>query len=195
MFSHWSDVPPEEMSDLMPLCEFESADFKIDEHCIDVSVPAEKLFPVVCRLGGEHGWLHANILWKIRGWVDRLIGGVGLNRGRKDQDQLCVGDSVDFWRVEKLVPGRELLLRAEMISPGLSWLQLELVPVNNASTQIVLRAHFIPKPFWGELYWMFMSKFHDYIFRGMLAHFKSEGERDFSAEKTPTLQPVIDGRV
>jgi hypothetical protein len=59
-------------------------------------------------------------LWKIRGWVDRLIGGVGLNRGRKDEEQLRVGDSVDFWRVEKLVAGRELLLRAEMISPGLS---------------------------------------------------------------------------
>jgi len=194
VFSHWSDVPPEEMSDLMPLCEYESAEFKIDEHCIDVSVPAEKLFPVICRLGGTHGWLHANILWKIRGWVDRLIGGVGLNRGRKDEEQLRVGDSVDFWRVEKLVVDRELLLRAEMISPGLSWLQLQLVPANNATTQIVLRAHFIPKPFWGGLYWMFMSKFHDYIFRGMLAHFKEEGERDFSKAGNPTLQPASDGR-
>jgi len=106
--------------------------------------------------------------------MDRVIGGVGLRRGRRDDNHLRVGDSVDFWRVEKLAPNRDLLLRAEMISPGLSWLQLELEPRGENLTRLILRAHFIPKPFWGDLYWLSISKFHDYIFRGMLAYFQKQ---------------------
>ncbi len=174
VYSHWSDVPPEEMSELLPICEYNSSEFMVDEHFTDIPVKPEVLFPVICRIGGNHGWLHANILWEIRGAVDRILGGVGLSRGRRDDNQLRVGDSVDFWRVEKLVPNQELLLRAEMKSPGLSWLQFELSPQNRDSTRLTLRAHFIPQPFWGNLYWMAMGKFHDYIFKGMLEYFHKE---------------------
>ncbi len=174
VFSHWSDVSPGRMADLMPLCEYESAEFMIDEHSIEIPTPPEIIFPIICRIGGNHGWVHANYLWKIRGAVDRLLGGVGLNRGRRDNNQLRVGDSIDFWRVEKLEPNQELLLRAEMLSPGLSWLQLELNPKDNKRTQLILRAHFIPKPFWGNLYWALMAKFHNYIFTGMLNYFRRE---------------------
>jgi len=82
------------------------------------------------------------------------------------------GDSLDFWRVEKLEPNKELLLRGELISPGLSWLQFLLDPGTNRSTKLTLKAHFIPNPFWGQIYWFLMSKFHTYIFKGMLAHFR-----------------------
>jgi len=174
VFSHWNNVPPEKMSDWMPLCEFEAAQFKVDEHFIDIPAAASRVFPIICRVGGRHGWVHGNLLWQIRGWMDRIIGGVGLNRGRRDDNNLRVGDAVDFWRVEKLVPGRELLLRAEMISPGLSWLQLELEPRGENLTRLILRAHFIPKPFWGDLYWLSISKFHDYIFQGMLVRFQKQ---------------------
>jgi uncharacterized protein YbjT (DUF2867 family)/uncharacterized protein YndB with AHSA1/START domain len=167
VFSHWSDVSPQNMSDLLPLCEFESSEFIIDEHVIEIPVPPEQVFPVVCQIGDKHGWNHANILWKIRGLLDRVLGGVGLQRGRRDPGHLRVGDSVDFWRVEKLEPNRELLLRAEMITPGLSWLQFQLEP-NEGGTRLTLRAHFIPKPFWGNLYWLILSYFHPYIFKGML---------------------------
>ena len=78
---------------------------------------------------------------------------------------------MDFWRVEKLDPNKELLLRAELISPGLSWLQFELHPVENGNTRLALTAHFIPYPFWGRVYWFVMSKFHTYIFKGMLDYF------------------------
>ena len=172
--SHWSDVPPEKMSDLMPLYEYESSHFKIDEHSIDIPADPDVIFPIICRVGGNHGWAHANLLWEIRGWIDRMIGGVGLIRGRRDANQLRVGDAVDFWRVEKIQAGTELLLRAEMISPGFSWLQFELVPGDYETTRVVLRAHFIPKPFWGDLYWLLMSKFHSYIFQGMLKSFRRE---------------------
>ena len=172
VFSHWSDVPPERTTDLMPLCEYESSNFMIDEHSVDISAPAETIFPIICRVGGKHGWIAANLLWKIRGAVDRMLGGPGLNRGRRDDNQLREGDSVDFWRVEKLEMNKELLLRAEMISPGLSWLQFLLEPQGSGKTRLILRAHFIPQPFWGNIYWFLMAKFHDYIFKGMLSYFR-----------------------
>lgn len=174
VFSHWSDVPPERMTDLMPICQYESSDFVMDEHSIEISARPEEIFPIICRLGGKHGWVHGNILWQIRGAVDRLLGGPGLNRGRRDENQLREGDSIDFWRVEKLEKNKELLLRAEMLSPGLSWLQLLLEPQESDKTRLILKAHFIPQPFWGQLYWNVMAKFHNYIFTGMLSSFQQE---------------------
>jgi uncharacterized protein YbjT (DUF2867 family) len=174
VFSHWSDVPPENMKDLLPLCEFESSEFIIEEHGIGIPIAPENVFPVVCQIGGKHGWNHANILWEVRGLIDRLLGGVGLQRGRRDSVHLRVGDSVDFWRVEKLEPNRELLLRAEMITPGLSWLEFQLNPDDEGGTHLTLKAHFIPKPFWGNLYWVVLSNFHSYIFKGMLEFFRKK---------------------
>ncbi len=174
VFSHWSDVPPENMSDLLPLCQFEASEFIVDEHGIDIPATPEHVFPVICQIGGKHGWNHANLLWEIRGLIDRLLGGVGLQRGRRDSDHLRVGDSVDFWRVEKLEPNRELLLRAEMITPGLSWLEFQLSPSDGGGTHLTLKAHFIPKPFLGNLYWAVLSNFHSYIFKGMLKFFRKK---------------------
>ncbi len=178
VFSHWSDVPPERMTDLMPICQYESSDFVMDEHSIEIPARPEDIFPIICRIGGKHGWVHGNTLWQIRGAVDRLLGGPGLNRGRRDENQLREGDSIDFWRVEKLEKNKELLLRAEMLSPGLSWLQLLLEPQGPDRTKLILKAHFIPQPFWGQLYWNFMAKFHNYIFTGMLSSFQQEAMKE-----------------
>jgi uncharacterized protein YbjT (DUF2867 family) len=184
VYSHWSDVPPENMADLLPLCEFESSNFIVEEHSRDIPAPAEAVFQSICRIGGSHGWVHANLLWKTRGFIDRVLGGVGLNRGRRDPNDLRIGDSVDFWRVENLTPNRELLLRAELISPGLSWLQFALQPTENGHTRLTLRAHFIPDPVWGHVYWTVLSKFHTYIFKGMLDYFFKESVQ---AIKSDTL--------
>ncbi|VAX33062.1 hypothetical protein MNBD_NITROSPINAE05-245 [hydrothermal vent metagenome] len=178
VFSHWSDVPPEKMTDLLPLCEYESTDFMLDEHSIEIDAGPDVVFPVICRIGGQHGWVHGNILWQVRGAVDRLLGGPGLNRGRRDENQLREGDSIDFWRVEKLEMNKQLLLRAEMLSPGLSWLQFLLEPLGSDRTRLTLKAHFIPQPFWGPLYWSFMAKFHNYIFTGMLSSFQKEAMKE-----------------
>ena len=174
VFSHWSDVRPANMADLLPICEFEASDFIIEEHDVLIPVSPEEVFPHICKIGGKHGWNHANLLWEIRGWIDRLLGGVGLHRGRRDLSNLRAGDSVDFWRVEKLEINRELLLRAEMITPGLSWLQFQLNLEAEKTTRLTLRAHFIPKPFWGNIYWSVLSSFHSYIFKGMLENFKKQ---------------------
>lgn len=190
VFSHWTDVPPEQMSDLMPMCEFESADFVIEAHSIDIPASPEKIFGLITQIGGDHGWCHGNFLWKIRGFIDRLIGGVGLQRGRRDQRELRLGDSLDFWRVEKLEENKVLLLRAEMISPGYSWLQFELDPTANEKTRLTLTAHFIPYPFWGQLYWTILSKFHTYIFKGMLKYFYQESTRP-DLEK---MESVVGGK-
>jgi len=178
VYSHWSDVPPERMTDLLPLCQYESSDFLMDEHSLEILASPKVIFPIICRLGGKHGWVHGNVLWRIRGAVDRLLGGPGLNRGRRDENQLREGDSIDFWRVEKLVMNKELLLRAEMLSPGLSWLQIILEPRGSDKTRLILMAHFIPHPFWGHLYWNMMAKFHNYIFAGMLAFFQKEAMKE-----------------
>ncbi|MGV7221482.1 MAG: SDR family oxidoreductase [Nitrospinales bacterium] len=177
VFSHWADVPPDKMKNLMPLCEYESSNFMVEEHSIEISANAHQVFNLITKIGGEQGWLQGNILWRIRGLIDRIFGGVGLQRGRRDPDKLRVGDSLDFWRVEKLEPDKELLLRAELISPGLSWLQFQLEPTSNQSTKLTLKAHFIPKPFWGQIYWSVLSKFHTYIFTGMLVHFKRKATK------------------
>ncbi|OGW14146.1 MAG: hypothetical protein A3K09_01440, partial [Nitrospinae bacterium RIFCSPLOWO2_12_FULL_47_7] len=174
VFSHWADVPPAQMRDLMPLCEYESSEFIVEEHSMDIPVGADKVFQVVMRIGGENGWFYGNTLWRIRGFIDRLLGGVGLQRGRRDPTHLRVGDSLDFWRVEKLERNKELLLRAEMISPGYSWLQFLLTPVSATTTRLTLKAHFIPYPIWGHLYWHSLSIIHTNIFTGMLSHFYRE---------------------
>ncbi|MDH3255982.1 MAG: SDR family oxidoreductase [Nitrospinota bacterium] len=186
VYSHWSDVPPENMADLLPLCEFESSNFIVEEHSKDIPAPAEAVFLSICRIGGSHGWVHANLLWKIRGFIDRVLGGVGLNRGRRDPNDLRIGDSVDFWRVENLTPNRELLLRAELISPGLSWLQFTLQPVDNGHTRLTLKAHFIPDPIWGHVYWTLLSKFHTYIFQGMLDYFYKESVQSVKTDRLNT---------
>jgi uncharacterized protein YbjT (DUF2867 family) len=177
VYSHWTDVSPDQMRDLLPLCEYESANFFVDEHSIDIPANSNTVFQLITQIGGKNGWLQGNILWRIRGLFDRLFGGVGLQRGRRDPSNLRVGDSLDFWRVEKLELDKELLLRGELISPGLSWLQFQLDPGPNHSTKLTLKAHFIPKPFWGQIYWFLMSKFHTYIFTGMLNHFYQKAKQ------------------
>jgi uncharacterized protein YbjT (DUF2867 family) len=178
VFSRWSDVPPEGMSDLLPLSEYESAHFRIDEHSLEIPAAPDVLFRLITRIGGNHGWFHGNFLWWLRGFLDRMVGGVGLHRGRRDIHDLRVGDTIDFFRVERLDVDKELLLRAEMISPGLSWLQFQLDPVSEKSTRLTFRLHFIPYPFWGDIYWFSLLKFHAFIFKGLLRYFYKESQKE-----------------
>ena len=94
----------------------------VDSRTAEVEVPPDVAFAPIQRIGGTNGWYYGNILWKLRGWLDLLVGGVGLRRGRRDPLDLQVGDAVDFWRVEAIEPGRRLRLAAEMRAarPGLA---------------------------------------------------------------------------
>ena len=138
-----------------------------DVRTICVNVPPEAAFAPIRRIGGTRGWYYANWLWQLRGWLDQLAGGGGLRRGRRDPDELRVGDMVDFWRVEAIKPGQHLRLSAEMKLPGHAWLEFE---VTGDSTGCVIRqtATFDARGLLGRAYWYSVCPLHELVFSGML---------------------------
>ena len=133
-----------------------------------IQASAESAYKVVTSLGGEVGWLYLNPLWVWRGRLDRWLGGVGYRRGRRDADDLRVGDALDFWRVEAIEDNRSLRLRAEMKMPGKGWLHFEIKPQIDGSTELVQTAYYAPKGLFGLLYWYALFIPHKYIFDGMI---------------------------
>ena len=144
-----------------------------------VHAPAVQVFGVLQGLGGKAGWLYANLLWQIRGWLDRWLGGVGMSRGRGGGASLRAGDCVDFWRVEEVVPGKQLSLRAEMKLPGRAWLQFALLPESRERTLLRCYAWFEPRGLAGEFYWGVLYPIHVLIFRGMVRAIALKSEDRF----------------
>jgi hypothetical protein len=132
-----------------------------------VPVKVDAVFNVVQRIGGKNGWFFANWVWTLRGWIDLLFGGVGMRRGRRDPDTLRVGDVVDCWRVEALVPRKLIRLAAEMRLPGRAWLEFELGE-DNGRAVIRQTAVFDPVGLSGLLYWYALYPAHQFVFAGML---------------------------
>jgi uncharacterized protein YbjT (DUF2867 family) len=134
-----------------------------------VRVPAEpeKVYRTFASLGGDRGWLVWNWAWSIRGFIDQLVGGPGLRRSRRHAHDLLPGESVDFWRVERVVPGRLLRLRAEMKLPGGAWMQWEALP-EDGGTRLVQTALFAPNGFWGYVYWVALYPIHGRIFSDLV---------------------------
>ena len=128
-------------------------------------------------IGGDNGYSTATWAWQLRGFADRLVGGVGLRRGRRDPNKLIVGDAVDFWRVEEMIPGKLLRLRAEMKMPGLAWLEFELAVDETTGESVVTQtATYAPKGLWGHLYWWLVFPMHGIVFPSM-ARFVLKGKR------------------
>ncbi|MEY9886589.1 uncharacterized protein YbjT (DUF2867 family) [Catenulispora sp. MAP5-51] len=138
-----------------------------DARSFFLSAPPEEVWRAVEGIGGETGWYSFPLAWAARGWLDRLSGGVGLGRGRRDPRTLRLGDTLDFWRVEAIDRGRLLRLRAEMKMPGLGWLEVLVVPADDGRTRYTQRAVFLPRGLFGHLYWWSMRPFHSVIYRGM----------------------------
>lgn len=115
-----------------------------DRRQLTMDAPPEALWRIVEGVGGDNGWYSFPLAWAVRGWLDRLAGGVGLRRGRRDAQRLRVGDSLDFWRVEAIEPGRLLRLRAEMRLPGLAWLEMSVDQDGRGRTRYRQRALFHP---------------------------------------------------
>jgi hypothetical protein len=130
-----------------------------------VAAPPEDVFAEVERLGGDAGWPYANLLWRIRGLMDRVVGGPGMRLGRRDPDHVRVGDAIDFWRVEDVRRPGLLRLRAEMRVPGRAWLQYEITPTATGC-RLVQTAFFEPKGLPGLAYWYVLYPVHGLIFRG-----------------------------
>jgi uncharacterized protein YbjT (DUF2867 family) len=129
--------------------------------------PAE-VWESIRTIGGERGWYYGNLLWKIRGFADKLIGGVGLRRGRRDPRHVRVGDALDFWRVLDVQENRKLTLLAEMKVPGEAMLEFTLTPRGDGRTELFQSARFLPRGLWGIVYWYLSAPFHVLIFKGML---------------------------
>lgn len=142
---------------------------------LQVDALPEKVFGVVTSLGGEKGWLVWNWAWRLRGFLDQIVGGPGLRRGRRHSHQLLPGEAVDFWRVEKIEAPNRLLLRAEMKVPGRAWLQYECHD-SDGGTRLVQTALFEPDGFFGILYWKLLYPIHKLIFSDMVKSVGAEAE-------------------
>ncbi len=139
----------------------------VDSRQVTVKCNRKKAMLPIRRLGGKTGWYFGNWLWKLRGFIDLLIGGVGLRRGRRDPEWPAPGDTLDFWRVEAFEPNRLLRLFAEMKLPGRAWLQFEIED-HEAGATIRQTAIFDPVGIFGLLYWYALYPLHSLIFGGML---------------------------
>lgn len=129
---------------------------------------ARDLWPAIGRLGGETGYYGADILWQVRGFLDVLAGGVGLNRGRRSKEHLQVGDALDFWRVLEVAPPSRLLLTAEMKTPGEALLEITITRLGPDRCELTLLSRFLPRGLPGMVYWYGLYPFHQYVFIHML---------------------------
>lgn len=139
----------------------------VDSRTITVPAPPAAAFRPIQRIGGETGWYGFDALWRLRGFMDLLVGGIGVRRGRRSPTDLRVGDTVDFWRVEAFEPDRLLRLAAEMKVPGRAWLEFEVVPEGTSSI-IRQTASFDPVGLFGRAYWYAVYPLHQLVFGGML---------------------------
>jgi len=148
----------------------------------------EQLWRVIEGIGGKNGWYSFPLAWAVRGWMDKLVGGVGLRRGRRDAKVLSPGDALDFWRVEKIDRGHSLRLRAEMKVPGKAWLELSAEPDGEGGSIYHQRAVFFPHGLGGRLYWFAILPFHGGIFSGMANRITAAAAAD--SKTKPTLMAV-----
>lgn len=144
-----------------------------------VSAPSDLVYRAFTSLGGHRGWPPYTLLWQIRGALDRLVGGVGMRRGRRHPQELRQGEALDFWRVEAVQPPSLLRLRAEMKLPGHGWLQFEAKALEDGSTELVQTAFFAPKGLGGLIYWYSIYPLHSLIFSKMIEAIASTAEKTF----------------
>ena len=156
-----------------------------DRRVVDVAAPPEAVFAEVQRVGGATGWPYANVLWRIRGIMDRAVGGVGFRLGRRDPDLLRVGDPIDFWRVEEVRPPSLLRLRDAMQMPGRAWLQYEILPEDDGrASMLVQTAYFEPRGLAGRAYWYGLMPVHPTLFKGMIAELAARAVARAEADRT-----------
>lgn len=139
----------------------------LDDRTRDCAASSDALWKVIEGIGGERGWYSMPMAWAARGFADKIVGGVGLRRGRVNPDTLKAGEALDWWRVERVDYGHFLRLRAEMKVPGLAWLELYAFSQPNGTSRYRQRAIFFPRGIAGRLYWFSILPFHGIIFSGM----------------------------
>ena len=162
----------------------------LDERKIVINAEPQRVFQAVCRIGGGHGWYAGDVLWRIRGWMDTLVGGPGLRRGRRDHERVEFGETLDFWRIVGLERNRRLSLLAEMKLPGIATLNFEMLPGKSAnSTALTMAARFRPRGIVGIAYWYSVLPLHNLVFGGMLRGIQRVAERTESDSQPPSPRP------
>jgi uncharacterized protein YbjT (DUF2867 family) len=163
----------------------------VDSRTVIVPVLPADAFAPIRRIGGKTGWYYGDWLWSVRGFMDLLIGGVGIRRGRRDQETIVAGDTIDCWRVEEFETNRRLRLAAEMKLPGRAWLEFEVTPTEGGS-QIRQTAIFDPLGLFGLVYWYGISPLHYFVFAGMLRNIAraAVNNRGRSDEEHASAQPA-----
>lgn len=164
----WSDALSTSQGDVPPVTLTTREGMIVEHRQRVVPASAADVYSIFIGLGGKRGWFYMNWAWEIRGFIDQMIGGVGLRRGRRDPDELRVGDALDFWRVEAVEPGLLLRLRAEMKVPGKAWLQLQVNAHGEEQAWLSQTAFFAPKGLMGWLYWYALYPLHSLIFSGLI---------------------------
>lgn len=168
----WSDALSTSQGDVTPVQLTTHEGMVIERRQRVVAASPTRVFAIFSGIGGRRGWFYMNWAWEIRGFIDRMLGGVGLRRGRREPDRLRVGDALDFWRVESVTPGASIRLRAEMMVPGKAWLQFDAVARDGGDTLLTQTAFFAPKGLAGWLYWYVLYPFHALIFSGLVDEVK-----------------------
>ncbi|MGK7369288.1 MAG: SDR family oxidoreductase [Candidatus Halalkalibacterium sp. M3_1C_030] len=173
----WNDALLSSKGDERPVVLESKQGLNIERRMRTVNVSNERVFKTFASLGGDKGWLAFEWAWKLRGILDRMVGGVGFRRGRRSAEELRVGDALDFWRVEAIKENRLLRLRAEMKVPGKAWLEFQALPANGEGTRLIQTAYFEPKGLFGLLYWYGLYPIHSLIFSSMIEHISREAEK------------------
>jgi uncharacterized protein YbjT (DUF2867 family) len=164
----WSDALMTTQGDVPPVVLSTLEGLNLEHRQLQVPASAATVYCSFAGLGGARGWLYMNWVWHLRGLLDRLVGGVGMRRGRRDPDNLRVGEALDFWRVEAVEPDHLVRLRAEMKVPGRAWLQFHVHSQPGGRALLSQTAYFAPKGVWGLIYWYGLYPIHKVIFAGMI---------------------------
>lgn len=167
--TRWSDASiPGSPSEPLPTDpDWAGGSLYTDVRTVETNDDVKTVWARVEGIGGDNGYSTASWAWELRGLADKVVGGVGLRRGRRDPNHLVIGDAVDFWRVEELIPEKVLRLRAEMKMPGLAWLEFRLEKTNSG-TKVTQTATYVPKGLLGHLYWWSVFPMHGIVFPSMV---------------------------
>jgi hypothetical protein len=160
---------------------------------VRINATVDDVWQPVSRIGGKTGWYFGDFLWRLRGILDRLVGGVGLRRGRRHPSEIGVGDALDFWRVLEVVPHQRLSLVAEMKTPGEAMVKFQISCLTSGQVELQMLSRFLPKGLFGILYWYLLYPFHQWIFYGMLKAIAKTIDKPIvlGPERfTPKLQPA-----
>ncbi|PIS47576.1 MAG: DUF2867 domain-containing protein [Elusimicrobia bacterium CG08_land_8_20_14_0_20_51_18] len=151
----------------------------LQDYNTEIASAPETVYKIFTGIGGERGYYFAQGLWDLKAWQDKLVGGIGMRTGRRDPDIIHQGETLDFWRVERIIENRMMLLRAEMKLPGRGWLQFQIAPAgeNDKKTSLFrVTAYFEPRGFFGYFYWYALYPVHTFIFKGLIKRIKRMAE-------------------